>query len=413
MHNIFLTRIRRKFPDNSLTDLKREIRKELSRLPVLFKPGSSVAIGVGSRGIGNLPLIVSEVVGYIKQNDGRPFIIPAMGSHGGATASGQAAVLESFGITDKSMGAPVRSSMEVAELPKGNCINPVYMDKNAYDSDGVILINKVKPHTDFHGPYESGLVKMSVIGLGKEKGATAIHDYGVYGLRELIPPSAKQILSAGKILAGIAVVENAWDKIMLVRALSADKIMQEETGLLEIARSNLPSFPADEFDLLIVNRMGKNISGVGMDTNIIGRLRIFGQEEPAKPRIRSIVVTDLTDESHGNASGIGLADVITKHLYDKIDFEFTYKNIATSSFLERGKIPLVAENGREAYNLAIRNCGISRPGEERIIRIEDTLHLHELYVSKAIIREIGNKSDVEILQDNMPLFTDDNEFCAF
>ena len=404
MQQIKLTKIRNHIPDNSLKDVNGAIQSEMKGLSGLIKGGASIAIAVGSRGIDNLEHIVREVVDFVKQQGGHPFIVPAMGSHGGATAKGQADVLAGYGITAQTMGAPVRSSMEVTELAKGKLNQRIFMDQYAYESDGVILINKIKPHTDFHSNYESGLVKMAVIGLGKERGAEAIHQFGVFGLTELIPASAIEIFSTSKILAGIALVENAFDKTMMIKALRGDVIMEEEPKLLDIARANRPTFPVDKIDVLLIDRMGKNISGVGIDTNIIGRIKIYGQEEPASPDIKSIIVTDLTEESHGNATGVGLADVITQKLYDKIDFKVTYKNISTSRFLERGKIPFVAKNEIEALQLALRNCGNMLPEKERIIRIKDTLSINELYVSDAVLQVVKNNSQIEYLKKEVSMF---------
>ena len=249
--------------------------------------------------------------------------------------------------------------------------------------------------------------------MGKERGAEAIHHHGVYGLTQLIPASARVIFGTHKIIGGVALIENAFDKTMMVKVLQGDDIMSEEPGLLAIAKANRPTFPVNQFDVLLIDRMGKNISGVGIDTNIIGRLKIYGQPEPVKPSIKSIVVMDLTEESHGNATGIGLADIISRRLYEKIDFEFTYKNISTSSFLERGKIPFVVENDIDALNIALRNCGSPVPGKERIIRIKDTLHLDELYVSNAILRELGDKNEIEIVEREVPIFNDHFNFRPF
>lgn len=413
MRDYKLTKIRNHFTDNSLKDVKGIIQKELRSLSGMIKDGSSIAIAVGSRGIDNLEHTVREVVNFVKQQGGHPFIVPAMGSHGGATGEGQAEVLAGYGITKQSMGVPVRSSMEVVELLQGKLNHRIFMDKNAYGSDGVILINKIKPHTDFHSTYESGLVKMAVIGLGKEHGAEAIHQYGVYGLTELIPASAKQIFFTHKILAGIALIENAFDKTMMIKALKGSEIMSEEPKLLDVARANRPTFPVDQIDVLLIDRMGKNISGVGIDTNIIGRIKIYGQQEPTSPDIRSIVVTDLTDKSHGNATGVGLADVITQKVYDKINFDITYKNISTSSFLERGKIPFVAKNDTEALHLGLRNCGNMAPGKERIIRIKDTLHLNELYVSDAVLQELSNNPQIEYIKKNVTMFDEHHALTPF
>jgi len=221
------------------------------------------------------------------------------------------------------------------------------------------------------------------------------------------------IFETGKILAGIALIENAYDKTMLVQAIPGNKIMSEEIKLIDIARSNRPKLPTDNIDVLLIDRMGKNISGVGIDTNIIGRIKIYGQPEPEKPKIKSIAVYDLTDESHGNATGIGLADLITRKVFNKIDFEKTYKNISTSSFLERGKIPFIAENDLEAFELALRNCGNSLPGNERIIRIKDTLHLDELYVSDAILNEIKDNPQIETEGEKVNIFNSDRTLISF
>ena len=390
-----LIKIRNRFPDNSLKDVKKACRQELVKLKGLIGKDTSVAVGVGSRGIDQLVEVVKEVVEFIKGQGAFPFIVPAMGSHGGGTAKGQEEVLTGYGITENNVGAPVRCSAETVQISGPKNGQPVFMDKLTWESDGVILINKIKPHPDFHGRYESGLVKMAVIGLGKEPGAKLIHSYGIQGLVNLIPVSAKKIFDSGKILAGVAIVENACDRIMKIQAIPGRKIMDAEPGLLDIARSNHPRLPVARLDVLIIDRMGKNISGVGMDTSVIGRIRIYGQPEPEGPDIKSVVVTDLTDESHGNATGVGLADIITRKLYNKIDFDITYKNISTNGFLERGKIPFIAENDLEAVQLALRNCGNVPPGQERIIRIKDTLHLDELYVSEAIRRELTDNPLIE------------------
>jgi len=269
------------------------------------------------------------------------------------------------------------------ELPQGKCTCPIYMDKNAHGSDGIILINRIKPHTDFHATYESGLVKMAVIGLGKEEGASTIHGLGVYGLTQLLKSSFEEILSTGKIIGGVALVENAYDRTMMVEVIKGEDILAREPELLKEA----------------VKNMRKNISGVCTDTNIIGRMMIRDQQEPDSPNIKSIVVLDLTDESHGNALGVGLADIITRRLFEKIDLEVTYKNVYTASFLARAKIPIIAENDDEALKFGLRGCGFIEPGKEKIIRIKDTLHLDELHVSDAVLDEIRDQPGIEILNE--------------
>lgn len=410
--NFRLTKIRQHFPKNGLADVKGEVSKELLRLKPLIKPGASIAVAVGSRGIKNIVLIVKEVVEFIRANNANPFIVPAMGSHGNAIAENQAQILADYGISEETTGVPVRSSMEVIELPQGDSPAAVFIDKNAYNSDGVILINRIKPHTDYHGSYESGLVKMTVIGLGKEKQASAIHSYGVYGLTELIPVVAKQILSAGKIIGGLAIVENAFDDTMTISALSADEFFEKEPSLLKAAKENMPFIPADNIDLLIIDEMGKNLSGVGVDPNIIGRMKIYGQPEPLHPAVKSIIIADITKESHGNAIGVGLADVIPRRLFNKIDFPSTYTNGITSSFYERIKIPVIAETDLEAFNIALRGCGYIKKGEEKVVRIKNTLHLEELYVSDAVLEIIKDSDKIEILKKDTELFRD-LDFTAF
>ncbi len=413
MVNIKLIKIRQKFKSENIQDVKSALESELQRLTNVIKPGARIAVTVGSRGIANIYLIVKTTVEFLKYHGAIPFIVPAMGSHGGATASGQAEVLASYGITEENIGAPIQSSMEVVELPQGDCVNRVFMDRNAYESDGVILINRIKIHTDYHGIYESGLVKMCVIGLGKHSQALEIHRYGVYGLKELIPPTAKRIIATGKILAGIGIVENAYDETMLLRVLKAEEIMDEEPGLLAIAKANMPRLPVDEIDVLVCDRIGKNISGVGLDPNIIGRMKIRELPEPERPNIKSIVITDLTEESHGNANGMGLSDVMTKRLYEKIDFTATYENVYTSTFLERGKIPVIAETDERAFDFALRSCGLVPEGREMIVRIRDTLHLDELYVSKAVLERIINSDDIEVIGEPVEMFDKNGTLIPF
>jgi hypothetical protein len=408
-----LTKIRQRFERPVLQDIQTALIRELDRIRPMIVSGARIAVAVGSRGITDIAEIVKTAVEYVKGREAIPFIVPAMGSHGGATAQGQAEVLRSYGITEIFVGAPIHSSMDTVELTREGDPNRVFMDRCAYESDGVVLVNRVKPHTDYHGPYESGLVKMSVIGLGKHRQALEIHSFGVYGLRELIPPTAERILAAGKVLFGIAIVENAYDETMLVRVLKADEIMREEPRLLEIARANMPRLPTDEIDILIVDRLGKDISGCGMDTNIIGRIMIRGEAEPESPRIKSIVVTDVTEGSHGNALGIGLADVITRRLFERIDLPAMYENIVTSTFLERGKIPVIAENDATAYAYARRSCGLISQSRERTVRIQDTLHLSEVYVSRAVLDALGSRSDIEVLDPPLDVFDEHGALLPF
>ena len=265
-----------------------------------------------------------------------------MGSHGGATAEGQREILASYEITEAAIGCPVRASMEVVELDNGGLELPLFMDRYAFESDGVILINRIKPHTAFHGEYESGLIKMSVIGLGNKRLASELHRFGVYGLKTLMPLAGRQILLTGKILLGIGIVENAYDETAIIEALTPLEILAREPELLNSAKQMMPYLPLKDIDVLVVDRLGKDISGSGMDPNIIGRMKIEGTPEPESPRIKAIVVTDLTDASHGNACGIGLADVTTRRLVDKVNWDVTYANGVTSGFYSHVALPIVA-----------------------------------------------------------------------
>ena len=397
MNPVRLIKIRQHFDANELADVPAELRSQLARVEPLIRPGARLGIGVGSRGISNLAPVVKEVSDFIKARGAQPFIVPAMGSHGGATADGQREVLRLNGVSEETIGAPVHATMDVVELPRGALAHRIFMDRNAHESDGVILINRIKPHTDYHGRYESGLMKMALIGLGKLEGALAVHDFGIDGLRNMIGRGASQVLATGKILAGVALVENAFHHTVMVRVLKADEIADQEPALLRAANENMPSLPVDAIDVLVLDQMGKNISGVGIDPNITGRIGVRGQSDPPRPVIKSIMVSDLTDVSHGNAIGVGLADVITRRLYDKIERGEMYRNVVTSSFLERGKIPIVADTDREAFEIALRGCGHIPAGQERFIRILDTLQLEEMYVSDAIAKELRTSPRIEVL----------------
>lgn len=394
-----LIRVKQKFSDECIEDIEGAVNSELAKSGIKFVSGSSIALAVGSRGIKNIHRIVKATVEYLKAMGVKPFVVPAMGSHGGANADGQKRVLEGYGITEEYTGAPIYSSMEVVELPQGELCHKVFMDSYAYNADGIIVINRIKVHTDFHGKTESGLLKMCVIGLGKHKQALEIHSYGVYGLRELIPEAAKYILKNSKIMLGIGIVENAYDNTAVIKAVRPELMEEEEMRLLDICRKNMPGLPADKLDILIVDEMGKDISGVGIDPNITGRMRIRNEKEPEKPDITNIVVTDLTGASHGNALGMGLADFITRRLYDKIDFKATYENVLTSTFLERGKMPVVAQTDEEAVEYALRTCGKTDLEAARIIRIKNTLHLGEIYVSPGIYEEIKDSLNIEVIGD--------------
>ena len=408
-----LIKIRQRFDRTHLDDPRITLQQQLQRLNDLVRPDTRIAIAAGSRGIDNLVAIITRIAAYVRARGAHPFVVPAMGSHGGATGEGQAAILEDYGIVEATVGAPVRSSMDVVELPRGELPLGIFMDRHAYESDGVILVNRIKPHTDYHGSYESGLMKMALIGLGKLEGARAVHEFGVRGLRELIAPGAAQVLATGRILAGVGLVENALHQTLDMRVLMAGEIAYEEPRLLDLARRNMPRLPVDEVDVLLIDRMGKNISGVGIDPNVTGRIGVNGEDDAESPRVGAMMVCDLTDQSHGNAIGVGLADVITRRLHAKIDRDATYANVLTSGFLERGKIPIVADTPRAAFEIAMRSCGRGSKADVRVLRILDTLNVEELYVSQAVVDDLRSRQQLDFVSGASDLFDAHGELTDF
>jgi len=386
-----LIKVRQKFNDDKLYDVKSSLIDELNKSGVQISKGQRIAIATGSRGIANIFEIIKSIVEFVKAKGGVPFIIPAMGSHGGANAQGQLEVLESFNITEKSLGVPILSSMAVIELPQGESRAKVFMDEHAYKSDGVILVNRIKPHTDYHGAFESGLVKMSVIGLGKHQGALEIHKYGLKGMLEYIPEVAREILKSNKILLGVGIVENSKDETSHIKAIKPENLFDEEPKLLKIAVQSMPWLPVNTIDILMVDELGKDMSGTGLDPNITGRMKIRDFPEPKIPDVKYIMITDLTKASHGNAVGVGFADVITKGLYEKINFAAMYENVITSTFLERAKIPLIADTPKRAFEILKRVSLSLKSQGRRIIRIKNTLHIDELWVSDEIYTEIRDR----------------------
>jgi hypothetical protein len=409
MNTYQFTKIQQQFDNTALANIEQTVAEQVGA-KLNIAPGARIAITAGSRGVANIARITKAVVATVKAKDGAPFIIPAMGSHGGATGEGQREILESYGVTEEAMGCPVRASMDVVELDGGGLELSVFMDKHAFDADGVILVNRIKPHTAFHGEFESGLVKMSVIGLGKERQASALHSFGIYGLKTLMPKVARQILATGKILLGVGIVENAYDETAIIEALTPEEILLREPQLLDIAKGLLPSFPLKEIDVLVIDQIGKNISGSGMDPNIIGRMRIRGEAEPEFPAIKVIAVTDLTDASHGNACGIGLADVVTRRLVNKVDWDATYMNGVTSGFYEHFMLPIVAATDAQALEWGIR-ASHDPHKPKKIVRITDTLHLGEMYVSDAALEEVSGK--VETISRRGNLFNEQGSLVAF
>ena len=393
-------------PEVPLDDLPARVRDELHVLQGRLRPGARVAITAGSRGVANIATILRACGEAVRAAGGHPFIMPAMGSHGGATAEGQTAVLAGYGIAPDTVGMPIVSSMEVREighLPDGM---PVYASVTALEADHVLLVNRVKPHTDFRGIVESGLAKICAIGLGKQRGAQTIHSYGSRGLMELMPQAARCIVeTTGKIVGGLAILENAYDRTASVHWVEPEGIAgPAEAELQQRAKGLLASIPFDQVDVLVVDEMGKNISGCGMDTNVVGRMWVPGVPESDRPRISAIVVLDLTEASHGNATGIGLADFTTDHLVSKIDWHATYVNGYTSGVggLMRNRLPWVFPDDRAAIAAAIRMCGKPDPSTVRLVRVKNTLMVAHMEISESLLEESPDVR-VEVVGPPQPL----------
>ena len=346
--------------------------------------------------VADLPILVRTVIAELLAMGAVPFVVPAMGSHGGATAEGQTALLASLGVTETSIGCPIISSMETVQLGvMGESGLPVLMDRQAMAADGIVVINRVKPHTSFSGPIESGLVKMITIGLGKQKGADSCHSFGFGKMAHNIVAMAEIKLREAPFLFGLASIENAYDKVARVIAVPAEDILAAEPALLAEAKANMPRIQFTPLDVLIVDRMGKEFSGAGMDPNITGR-----PDTPYVTMTQSVGimgVLDLSDISHGNASGMGLADVCTRRMFNKIDFEATYGNAITSAVLAGARVPVIVDSDRAVVQIAVRTCGCPDRSRLRLVRIKNTLHLETILISESMLDEARGNPDISVL----------------
>lgn len=399
-------RIRQTFDRTSAGDVRQAVRAELTRLPLREKiqPGQRVAITAGSRGISHIALILKTIVEYLQLLGAKPFLFPAMGSHGGATAEGQTDLLKQYQVTEKAIGAPILSSMEVVEIGRTVSGIPVYIDEHAFKADHILVINRIKPHTKFKGPIESGLMKMMAVGMGKQKGADLYHKAAIeYGFPKIIEDAVKVMLNNAPILCGLGIVENGYDEAAIIAGLLPEEIELREKDLLSHAKQMMPTLPFDEIDLLIVDEMGKDISGVGLDPNVTGRNRDIIGTFPHSTRVKRLFVRDLTASSNGNAIGIGLADLTTKRLVEQIDFQATYMNCITAISLEKASIPMHFETDQKAIQAAIGSTGLIPPEKIRIIRIKNTLQLDEVEVSEGYVEELFERTDLEILDGPNPM----------
>ncbi|HVG98455.1 MAG TPA: DUF2088 domain-containing protein, partial [Chloroflexota bacterium] len=387
-----MVRVRQRFDAPVLEDIAGATREQVRGLVATVRPGMRIGITAGSRGVANIAAVLRAAGEAVRERGGEPFVLPAMGSHGGATAEGQTDVLRGYGVTEESTGMPVVSSMEVRQIGQlGTADDPgpaVFLSETALAADGLIVCNRVKAHTDFRGEIESGLAKITAIGLGKHQGAKTIHAFGTRGLAHWLPQAARLIVQTAPVLGGLAVLENAYDQTARVVAVPAEAIGGAgEAALLTEAKGLMASLPFEDIDVLVVDEIGKNVSGTGMDTNIIGRMMIRGVTEFGRPNVRIVVVLDLTEESHGNGAGIGLADVLTLRAARKLDLRATYINGLTSGIggVQRVKLPMFVPSDVDAICAGILCCGQGDPQQVRLVRIKNTLEIGELEVSESLL----------------------------
>ncbi|MDR2096786.1 MAG: nickel-dependent lactate racemase [Treponema sp.] len=372
--------------------------QELSRpeLGAWLKPGKRIAITCGSRGVANIALITRAIADFVKSRGAKPFVIPAMGSHGGATGEGQKALIAGYGVTEESAGCPIVSSMETVEIGKSEEGHGVRIDRNAAEAGGIIVAGRIKPHTDFHGPYESGIMKMMAIGLGKREGADICHQNGFGHMARMVPLFGKTIIKHAPVILGFGILENAYGETCKFAALRPGEIADKEPALLEEARSHLPVIRFKSADVLVVDRIGKDISGDGMDPNITGASPCSPFVSGGLNSLRTVIL-DLTPETHGTAMGIGAAHTTTRRLFNKIDYEATYVNAVTSRGIDFVRIPCILDNDREAVQLALRTCIGGDKDKPRIIRIPDSLHTETIRISEAMQEEAASHQGIEIL----------------
>jgi hypothetical protein len=394
-----MVRVRQSFARPRVEDVPAAVRRALSAVSLPVKPGDRVAVGAGSRGIANIAAIVRAAVDHLKALGARPFVFPAMGSHGGATPEGQLSVLAHYGISEAAMGCPLHATMEVVQVGEALGL-PVWLDRLAGEADWIGVVNRIKPHTDFKGTIESGLFKMLASGLGKQKGAAQYHRANVqHGYEKVITSVGREVLAKARIAFGLGIVENAYHETAGVQAFTAPDLEAGERALLKDAREWMMRLPFRHLDVLIVEEMGKNISGSGMDPNVIGRPNNPFEPFPADPKILWIVVLDLTKESYGNASGIGLADFTTRRLVEKIDMKVTLINCLTACSPGVAKVPATFDSDREAIEAALDAIGLTPPEKARVGRIKSTLTLDELELSEAFLPEVGKREDLTVLGD--------------
>lgn len=400
-----IARVRQSVPQPRVADVPGLVRRLIheSRIRERVPAGGRIAVGVGSRGITVIPVVARAAVDALKELGYKPFIVAAMGSHGGATAEGQRELLAGYEITPETMGVEVRTDMETVVLGTSPIGLPIYFDKNAHEADGIVLLNRVKPHTDFRSDHESGVLKMLVIGLGKRRGAEQIHKLGLRGMREVLPAVGKVLIEKTKFALGLAILENAEDLPAEIVAVEPETIFDIEPKLLERARQLMGRLPFDQIDVLVVGEIGKNYSGAGMDPNVIGRLMVETQPDFERPVVTRLAVLDVSDESHGNIVGVGFADLTTERLIAKMDEESFRINVLTSCFLERARIPITLPTDRDVIESSLETCWRVDASQARMVIIPNTLELHQLWVTRPLAAEVEKHPHLQYETDFEPL----------
>jgi hypothetical protein len=409
-----MLRVRQTFEADRLEDVSGEVARQLRQLRLgdKVRTGQTVAITAGSRGIANVALITKAICDHVRGLGAIPVIIPAMGSHGGGTAEGQREIIESYGVTEEYTGAEIRSSMETVVVDRTSQGIPVHFDRNAFECDHVIVAGRIKPHTGFAGEIESGLHKMMLIGLGKHNGAKIYHRAILdYSFREIIEAVAAVVLERCKVLCGVAIVENAYDQTALIEAVPPEQFYEREKELLQLARKGMPRLPFDEIGLLIVDEIGKDISGSGMDTNVVGR-KFVGNPDEGRDDVccKRIFIRGLTQETHGNACGIGLAEFTNRRTVEQMDVHITRINALTGGHPTAAAVPVTFDTDREVLEAALQTVGLDDPENAKVVQISNTLHVADVLVSEAYLPQISERSDLQIVDGPFEMEFDSDGF---
>ena len=401
--------VRQRIESPTLSNVRDTVRQEMRKPSIrqAVKPGDRIAVGVGSRHFADMALVVGECVAALKEMGAKPFIVPAMGSHGGSTAEGQAETLAGYGVHERALGVSVEPSMEVESIGRTASGVEVKFARTVLAADGVIVVSRVKPHTGFRGPIESGVAKMLTIGLGKQQGAESLHRVGMHNFKTLIPEAADLVCRKVKVIAGLAIVENHQDQTGHLEVIPGDEILSREPALLEMARQWMPRILVEECDLLIVDEIGKNISGDGMDPNVTGRFAVPNLSGGL--RTQKVVVRDLTELTHGSFIGTGTADIITRRVIEKADFRAGYMNAITATVLGGVKLPVIMDTDRDAIGLGLMTLNEVEPAQARVVRITNTLNLSHICVSEAVLRDPANQAKLEPLTPMQPMGFDAQE----